>query len=208
MILRMQTNSCMNSLHNLYRMILRMLKDRMQSCAEGLANPGGFWTLLTSRWHRAFRRGARNLVFFIAFSRFFSHAKKRMNFCMPFFRFFARFWRFPAAPTSILMDFGSQNRSPEAAFVRFFSERGFWSFFGHFFRKNARRRKMKKWLSYCKNHTIVRVAISKKARAAWGNCVRKNIDFSLEIDPKSGGKSWKTARAAKISKHAVLGAPF
>ena len=34
--------SRINSCINLYCMILRMQKDRMQSCAEGLANPGGF----------------------------------------------------------------------------------------------------------------------------------------------------------------------
>ena len=41
-VLNAMHNSCINSLHNLYRMILRMQTDRMQSFAEGLANPGGF----------------------------------------------------------------------------------------------------------------------------------------------------------------------
>ena len=67
---------------------------------------------------------------------------------------------------------------------------------------------MKKWLWVCKNHTIVRVVTSKKTHAAWGNRVRKNIDFSFEIEPKSKKKSRKTAIAAKIDKNALLGSRF
>ena len=45
-------------------------------------------------------------------------------------------------------------------------------------------------------------------RAAWGNRVRKNIDFSLKIEPKSKEKSRKTAHAAKINENVFLGSPF
>ena len=47
-----------------------------------------------------------------------------------------------------------------------------------FCRKNAKTRKIKKQVSYCKIHTIVRVAMLKNTRETLRNHTRKNIAFS------------------------------
>ena len=87
--------------------------------------------------------GPRKIDFCIFF-RVLSYAKNHVNFGMPFFRFFRRFSRVPAVPTSIFMDFGSQNSYPEGRFLGLLSDRGCGLFFCVFFSKKRNNAKHEK----------------------------------------------------------------
>ena len=68
--------------------------------------------------------------------------------------------------------------------------------------------KMRKSLSYRKNHTIVRVAKSKKKGAAVEKCSVSFIGFSKENDRKSSKKVRKTGIHQKTDKKTLLGTTF
>ena len=67
---------------------------------------------------------------------------------------------------------------------------------------------MRKWLSYCKNYTIVRVAKSKKKGAAVKRHVFFCIVFSWKNDPKIIQKVLETQIGQKTAKKTVLGTIF
>ena len=67
------------TLHKLLCKTLCMIFLGMQNFAEGLANPGGFSTLLTSHRPRAFRRTGVGLTFLHVFSCFFACKKTHEN---------------------------------------------------------------------------------------------------------------------------------
>ena len=100
-----------------------MQKDRMQSCAEGLANPGGFSTLLTSRRPRASRRAAHILTFSLFFFGFLRRATDR--------RTFRKIRKFPEiddglpgpSRTPRARFLGPEKWGPEAVFRYFFGLR-------------------------------------------------------------------------------------
>ena len=121
---------------------------------------------------------------------------------------FSQFKRFSGLPASIFIDFGSQNGCPDCHFLMIFWDRVFTSIFRDFCRKKEKTRNMKKQLSYCKNHTIARVATIKKTRDEKRKNIRKNIDFQAKIARKSMKKSRKTPRAAKIVKKLLPSVPF
>ena len=72
--------------------------------------------------------GPRKIDFFV-FSTFLRMQKKQKKLSCFFFQLFRRFWRFLAAPTSILICVWSQIRSTEGVFLRFFQTAFFPSIF-------------------------------------------------------------------------------
>ena len=143
-VLDASSNSCINSCINLYCMIFSHAEGlhaelcRRSRKPRRVLNPP--YLPLAPRIPPG---GAESRFFFVFFA-FFSHAKNCMKIGTSFFAIFCRFLRFPAAPTSILMDFGLQNRSPEGLFSRLFSYCGFGSFFCIFFEKKRSKAKNEK----------------------------------------------------------------
>ena len=120
--------------------------------------------------------GPRKIYFFDFFV-FFRMQKNTWILACHFFDFFGDFHEFRPFQRRFSWISGPKTNTRKVVFWGFFRTAVVDCFFVFFPRKNATTRNMKKWLWVYKNHTIVRVAISKKTRAAWGNRVRKNIDF-------------------------------